>query len=405
MTPAAGPPQRPRRGRPGSPSAGDLAVVAAVAAVGGGMAFLGASAGGHPQPWLPAAIAVTEAVPLLWRRQAPVVVLTATLTVFMVGAVAADAAPAPMLGTLIAAYTVGSTTARRTAIISAVVAGLAAPLITVGLFGAPFPWTISLTGEEAHLLDAVLGALFGIWAATLLGAYVGTRRAYVAELAARAARLEREREERAERAVIEERGRIARELHDVAAHHLSGIALQAAALDRTVPEDASRIRTMVADIRTESGTALSAMRRLIDVLRDDDTDGRAPQPSLDDLQHLVERARADGIAVTVDAPAQTPRLPRDVELAAYRIIQEALTNVRRHAAGADTAITLRTRGDHLDIEVVDDGTRDDGSVDVEPGHGLLGMRERAALLGGSLVAGPRRDGPGWRVRASLPKEE
>ncbi len=403
MTPAAGPLQRPRRGRRGSSTAGDLAVVAVAASVGGAMALLGATAAGHPQPWAPSLVAVTEAVPLLWRRRAPVAVLTTTLTLFVVGAVVMDAAPAPMLGTLIAAYTVGSTTARRTAIMSAVVAGPVAPLLTVGLFGAPFPWTVSLTGEEAHLLDAVLGSLFGIWAATLLGAYVGTRRAYVAELAARAERLEREREERAERAVIEERGRIARELHDVAAHHLSGIALQAAALDRTVPEDAPRIRTMVNDIRTESATALSAMRRLIDVLRDDDTDGRAPQPSLDDLEHLVDRARADGIDVTVDAPAQPPRLPRDVELAAYRIIQEALTNVRRHADGAATAITLHPRDDHLDIEVVDDGACELGSDDVEPGHGLLGMRERAALLGGSLVAGPRRDAPGWRVRASLPR--
>ncbi len=366
------------------------------------MAFLGASAGGHPQPWLLCAFAVAEAVPLLWRRRAPVAVMAATLTVFMVGVFVTEAAPAPMLGSLIAAYTVGTSASRRTAAASALVAGFVPPLLTVALLDAPFPWTISVTGEEPHLLDAVLGSLFGIWAATLLGAYVGTRRAYVGELAARAERLEREREERAERAVVEERSRIARELHDVAAHHLSGIALQAAALDRTLPQDAPRMRTMVDDIRTESATALSAMRRLIDVLRQDDSDGRAPQPTLDDLERLIERARADGVDVTIEGLARPPGLPRDVDLAAYRIIQEALTNVRRHADGASTAITVREGDDGLDIEVVDDGAATIGSDDVEPGHGLLGMRERAALLGGSLVAGPRRDGPGWRVRATLP---
>jgi signal transduction histidine kinase len=406
VTALLAPPTRPRRGRR-TTTAGDLAVVGLAASVGGVMAYFGASAGGHPQPWLLSVVAVAEAAPLVWRRRAPVAVLVTTVTVFMLGAVATDAAPAPMFGSLIAAYTVGSSTSRRTAAISALAAGLVPPLITAGWLGAPFPWTISVTGQEPHLLDAVLGSVFAIWGATLLGAYVGTRRAYVAELAARAEHLEREREERAERAVVEERNRIARELHDVAAHHLSGIALQAAALDRTLPHDAQPARTMVDDIRTESATALTAMRRLIDVLRHDDTDGRAPQPTLGDLEDLAERAQADGIDVTIEDLARPARLPRDVDLAAYRIIQEALTNVRRHADGASTAITVRERDDLLDLEVIDDGTGN-GNVapgDVEPGHGLLGMRERAALLGGSLVAGPRRDGPGWRVRATLPIEE
>lgn len=394
----------PRQGRYGT-TAGDLAVAVVAALVGGVMAYLGANAGGYSQPWLPGVVAATEAVPLLWRRRAPVPVLVGTLAVFIVGAVVTDVAPAPMLGTLVAAYTVGTSTTRSVATAVAVVAGLAPPLVTAGLLGGPFPWTISVTGDEPHLLDAVLGSVAAIWGATLLGAYVGTRRAYVAELAARAERLEREREQRAERAVVEERNRIARELHDVAAHHLSGIALQASALDRTLPPDAGSTRAMVDDIRTESTTALTAMRRLIDVLRTDDADGRSPQPTLDDLGQLVERARADGIDVTVDGDATRPDLPREVELAAYRIVQESLTNVRRHADGARTKVALRDRDGHLDLEVVDDGAARSAPTDVEPGHGLLGMRERAALLGGTLEAGPRRDGTGWRVSASLPTGE
>jgi signal transduction histidine kinase len=282
---------------------------------------------------------------------------------------------------------------------AAAVAGFGVPAVSRGLLDAPFPLSMSITATPGHLLDASLGSILGVGGATLIGAYVRTRRAYVSELADRARRLEREREERAERAVEQERARIARELHDVAAHHLSGIALQATALDRVVDRDPGQARGLAAEIRSESSTALAAMRRLVTVLRADDTDGRAPQPGLDDLHHLIARRRDDGASIGFELEERDGLEPPEVELAAYRIVQEALTNARRHAPEAHVAVHVRRLRDGLELEIVDEGL---AAGPAEPGHGMLGMHERVGLLGGTFTAGPRSDAPGWRVHAYLP---
>jgi signal transduction histidine kinase len=386
----------------GRPAASDLTLAGIVAALGAAMAFTAAAARGFDVPALPAVVAIAEAVPLVWRRRAPVLVLAVTVGLFLVGVVLATAATTPFLGALVAAYTVGGRCRRRTAAVATAMVGVGTPLVTVGLLETSFPLTVSVTATPDHLLDALLGSVLGVAGAGLLGAYVGTRRAYVSELAERARRLAREREERAERAVIEERARIARELHDVAAHHLSGIALQASALARTVERDPAEARSLADSIRTESTTALAAMRRLVEVLRGGDAGGRSPQPTLDDLTQLVERARDDGLGVELVIEGPTEDLPRDVELAAFRVVQESLTNVRRHAPGADTHVHLVGGEERLRIEITDDGSDDGPPATNGDGHGLIGMRERVALLGGRLTAGPRDDADGWRLEADLP---
>ena len=387
-----------------SPAGSDLALAGTLAAVGAALTVAVASAQNVDSLVVPAAFVVMEIAPLAWRRRAPVVVLGVTVAVFAVGAWVTAIAHTPLLGPLVAAYTVGSRCRRGVAATAAVAAGLGMPLVGVGLLGTPFPLTFSVTPPPELLLDAVIGSVLGIGGAALLGAYVGTRRAYVAELADRARRLEREREERAERAVSEERARIARELHDLAAHHLYGIALQASALTRTLDRDPAQARSLVDDIRASSSTALTAMRRMVSLLRADDTDGLAPQPSLDDIPQLVERARVEGTDVALETADPDRSLPREVGLAAYRIVQESLTNARRHAPGAAVIVRLHPTDDALRVEVADDGPAA-GDTAVDDGYGLIGMRERVSLLGGELVAGPRHDGHGWRVCAVLPTDQ
>lgn len=381
---------------------GDAGLAVAVALLGAVMGYLATTTQGYEAPWIAAALGFAEATPLVWRRRAPLAVLAATVIVFLVGAGLTGVAATPMIGPLVASYTVGVRCSRRAAAAAGSTVVLAAPLLGLGLLDASFPLTVSLTAEPERLTDALLGSFLGFGGATLLGAYVGTRRAYVSELAERAERLEREREARAERAVMDERARIARELHDVAAHHLSGITLQASALDRTLDRDPAEARALAHEIRRESSTALTAMRRLVDILRDDDGDGRAPQPGLGDVASLVERLRRDGADVELHLDVAVDEVPREVGLGAYRVIQESLTNVRRHTEGASATVTVRGTKDGLCVRVRDDG-RGAGSPTWDArGHGLLGMRERVELLGGDFAAGPQSDGPGWCVQADVP---
>lgn len=212
--------------------------------------------------------------------------------------------------------------------------------------------------------------------------------------------------------MLEERARIARELHDVAAHHLSGLVLQAGALERTLARDPEKAAHLAQEVREGGAQALASMRRLVGLLRaaDDEPAARGSQPTLADLDELLDRARGDGLTVSLTRDRDThlrrvrDQVSDEVELATYRIVQEALSNTRRHAAGADVSISLARRDGYLDIDVVDDGgaasspiasSRDNG------GHGLIGMRERVNLLGGSLDVGPRQP-RGWRVHACIP---
>jgi signal transduction histidine kinase len=244
-------------------------------------------------------------------------------------------------------------------------------------------------------------ALFG--AAWVLGDNLRQRRQRERELVQRAEQLQNEQEERAQRAVAEERGRIARDLHDVVAHAVSVIVLQAGAARRIATEQPDRARDALVAIEALGREAAADMRRLVGILRrpQDPVGDTELQPSLTRLDMLADRVRAAGLEVRVRIEGEPRALPPGVELSAYRIVQEALTNTLRHAHAERADVILRYLADELELEVSDNGP---GSDPVKAGgHGLIGMRERAAIFGGHVEAGPR-PGVGFRVRVLLPLE-
>ncbi|WP_454858323.1 sensor histidine kinase [Promicromonospora soli] len=235
------------------------------------------------------------------------------------------------------------------------------------------------------------------WLVAVIVGVTRNRRAYLAEAAARAQAAEQRVEEEARRRATEERLRIAREVHDVLGHHLSLINVQAsAALHRPDPERSEQALTA---IKQASKETLRELRTTLGVLRQDGEAPTTPVPGLDRLGDLVAGAEASGLEVRTEL-AEARRLPAEVDLAAYRIVQEALTNVARHAAAS--AVVVRVRPDDGDVlvEIEDDGT----AAPAEPGNGIRGMAERARALGGSLTTGLRPDG-GFRVSARLPVGE
>jgi signal transduction histidine kinase len=210
-------------------------------------------------------------------------------------------------------------------------------------------------------------------------------------------------EEGARRAAGEERARIARELHDVIAHSVSVIVVQAGAADDVFDSRPDQARTALRSIERAGRDALRELRRLLGAVRPEGTaDGTQPQPGLDQLDQLAEPLRRSGLKVVVRSEGPAARLPASVDLYAYRIVQEALTNTLRHADATCAEVTVRYGADAVELEVRDDG-RSTGGSDGD-GHGIVGMRERAALLGGTLEAGPLPRG-GYRVHARLPLED
>ena len=219
------------------------------------------------------------------------------------------------------------------------------------------------------------------------------------ESTARAVAAEVSAAEQALAAVVEERTRIARELHDIVAHSVSTMVVQAGAAEQVVDDDPEFARRALGTIRSTGTAALSEMRRVVAMLRDVDEPGAlAPQPGLDAVPALVDEVRATGLAAELVVSGERRDLPAGVDLAAYRIVQEALTNVRRHANASVVEVALTYGAADLRIEVADDGV---GSTDPTGGHGLVGMRERAALYGGQVEAATR-NGTGFVVRAVLP---
>jgi signal transduction histidine kinase len=236
----------------------------------------------------------------------------------------------------------------------------------------------------------------------LAGVVVRTRRSNTERLAVQ------ERRHEGERALLEERQRIARELHDVVAHHMSVIAIQAEAGPYKVQDPPKELVESFAEIRASALSGLKELRRVLGVLRSDTPD-TAPQPGLDDLQELLESARSAGLTVTTGTSGTARPLPAGVDLSAYRIVQEALSNAMRHAPGAAVQVKLYYGDAALVVEVRNDhcppGTRASGEQDRVPaeggGHGIIGMRERATMLGGHLQAGPTEKGE-FLVTAALP---
>jgi signal transduction histidine kinase len=234
-------------------------------------------------------------------------------------------------------------------------------------------------------------------AAWLLGDNLRTRRAYLRELEARAERLEREQEESARRAAAEEQARIARELHDVLAHNVSVMVVQAAAADDVFDQQPERAREALRAIERTGRSALTELRRLLGSVRQTGTEF-APQPGLAGLDVLVEGVRAAGLPVELEVEGKLDDLPAGLDLSAYRIVQEALTNAIKHADASLARVRVCRTADGVQLEVVDDGAGPSGNG---RGQGLIGMRERASLLGGEVEAGPQPGG-GFRVKATLP---
>jgi signal transduction histidine kinase len=241
---------------------------------------------------------------------------------------------------------------------------------------------------------------FLILAPTWLAGTAMRRREQRAEASeARADRLELEQEE----SLRAERARIARELHDVVTHAVSVMVLQTGAARQIMPQDERRSQALLESVESSGRSALEELRRLLGLLSDDDGDAPlAPQPSVSDIPSLIEHVRQAGVAVDLRVEGEPRSISGGVSVAAYRIVQEALTNVLRHADSSPTQVVLRWTGRALELEIVDQGPRHNGlAPDAPPGRGLVGMRERAAMYGGTLDAHPGPD-RGYVVRARIP---
>jgi len=331
-------------------------------------------------------IGVAAVLPLLARRRWPFAALAAVLAVAVTSPV--DAQFAFPIAAMI--YTIGSLRSWKATFAAA--ASVIATGLAYQLAGGPDLSTGDLVGTG--LLCAVTGGT---------GLYAGSRRASFDALSERAERLDRERELLAERAVAQERLRIAQELHDVVAHNVSLIVVQAQALGATVRDE--RVAEATDGIAELGRQAMAEMHRTLKLLRagEDEAAGRAPQPGLADLEGLLERSRSVGLPVALAVEGEPRPLAPGVDLSAYRILQEALTNVVKHAGPVPTTVTLGYRGEALELTVTDSGYRDTTAA-APGGHGLVGMRERAALFGGTLTAAPR-NGHGFEVHARLPYGE
>jgi signal transduction histidine kinase len=341
----------------------------------------------HEQPlYVLVGIAATAA--LWWRRDHPIEVLAAVL---LIGLGLKDEVIV-QLEAAVVLYQVAATRPPR--IIAACVAAMLGAVVV--------HW--ELWGAHGDLAGILLGSavLCGVFVAFGLG--VASRRANTNALRERAERLDRERELLAEQAVQDERVRIARELHDVVAHNVSLMVVQAQALGATVKEpQVLEITTAIADLGRQ---AMTEMHRTLELLRErDHAPGRAPRPGLGNLDKLVEQSRDAGLEVDLAVDGAPRPLSQSLDLSAFRIVQEALTNVRKHAAGASTYVTVAYSPAALELTIRNGGGAGAPSTNGAGGHGLTGMRERVALFGGTLEAGPRSGGEGFEVHALLPYGE
>ncbi|HEV7677015.1 MAG TPA: sensor histidine kinase [Candidatus Dormibacteraeota bacterium] len=338
-------------------------------------------------------LALMGSLPIVARRRWPLAVLGAVELAVALHLVAVDTnLRAGVLGLAIAVYTVAAHLPREVSLKAAVTVAGINTVIFIVLFA------VGRSGAMPNLFMLTV-LVAGSWA---LGDNIGTRRAYLATLEERAARLEREQQESSERAVLDERSRIARELHDVVAHHVSAIAVQAGAAEEIAEQDPRRAREVLGTIQSTSRQALAEMRALVGVLRDEPGEqSLAPQPGLAQLDRLVAQTRAAGLAVQVHVEGDARPLPEALDLSAFRVVQEALTNTLKHAGAASAEVIVRYGDADLELIVSDDGSGNGGPPDAGAGRGLVGMRERVALFHGRLDVG-RAPGGGFRVHARLP---
>jgi signal transduction histidine kinase len=333
-------------------------------------------------------LAVATALPYYFRRRAPLPVLViSTLPVLALCAYEYPTGAAPTV-LLVGTYTVAAYCDQRQRAIGAIYMVLA--LTFVAVVGTP-----DLDGVGVALNYAIFAAAF------FFGSTIRNRRLYTDQLEQRAALAEREREEEAKRAVSDERLRIAQELHDVVAHSMGVIAVQAGVGAHVIDKDPAEAKKALEAISTTSRGTLVEIRRILGVLREDDNAQYQPAPGLANLDWIVRDMASAGIEVDVTVQGgEDCELPPGVDLTAFRIVQEALTNVLKHAGPAKASVLVAYEPEALRLEIVDDGRGVNGRAS-GGGHGLLGMRERVGVYGGAFEAGPRAGG-GFKVAVRLP---
>jgi signal transduction histidine kinase len=326
-------------------------------------------------------------LPFFVRRRYPLVTGMVSIAALVVLATTGYQSNIQVQMLVVTAYTFGSHCNSRQRVIG--LTWLAIGMLTAAIIGIP---------DTANANIATTAVLyFGVY---FFGSTLRNRRLYMEQLEERAASAERERDEQSKRAVADERLRIAQDLHDVVAHSMGVIAVQAGVGAHVIDTDPAEAKKSLDAIARTSRITLAEIRRMLDVLRADSGAEYAPAPGLADLGRLVHDVAATGLDVDVAFDGSATQIPPGVDFTAYRIVQEALTNVLKHAGPAHAHVLLHYEPSALGIEVVDDGRGVNGRA--QPGgHGLIGMRERVGVYGGSFEAGPRTGG-GFRVAVRLP---
>jgi signal transduction histidine kinase len=343
-----------------------------------------------PDVWAYALIGL-QTLPLIWRRRFPVTVLTLTIAGFIVdrglnypGTLAAG-------GMAFAIYTIGAQLEPKRSLL---MGGVAIDIV--------LGWTlVGVFVYDVEPLSLVTAAAF-LGLPLLVGREAYHRQRRMVELEARAIRAEHEREQRAIEAVSNERRRISRELHDVVAHEITVMTLQAAGARRVIDEDKEKAAEAMESAEAAGHRALTEMRRLLGMLRTQDPRNMTPQPGLASLEALVEQMELAGLPIELSIKGTPEPLPAGLDLNVYRIIQESLTNTAKHGGpNVRARVSLTYDPGQLNVEVVDDGRGAAAWDQPGGGQGIVGMHERATLLKASLTAGPRSGG-GYRVAAKIP---
>lgn len=337
-----------------------------------------------PADWPAYLLTTLVNVPLVWRRRAPVWVMFGVMAAGSVYRLSLDGPGQPLpYAALIAVYTIALLSSARVRLVMGVV-------VTVAIVGS-----VALNTTTAKEL---LFALFVFGAAVTLGRLQATRQAYTAAVEDRAAQLERANRIEAEQAAARERARIAREMHDILSHAVSLMIVQAEAGPVAVRRAPARAEAAFEAIAETGRDAMAQLRTMLGVLRTEEAAPRAPQPGIGALPALLDRVRASGVRVSYERTGEVRELPAALEATVHRVVQEALTNVVKHAAASAVEVALEYGARALTVRVTDDGR---GTGPSSGGHGLIGIRERAAAHGGTAEAGPVPGGRGFSVRVVL----
>ncbi len=341
-------------------------------------------------------LAAAFTVPLLVRHRFAVAVLVTVVASAWLQFELGGGLGQPFFAVLLALYAVGAHVSHPFTLVGPAAVVLLAVVADIPRLRDGAPW------------DEVVPAWFillGVWG---LGRWVRRRTYAAVALTERAEEAERSRHEQAERAVAEERARIARELHDLVAHSMGVIVIQAQGAQRALDSSPDQTREALCAIETAGRGGLAEMRRLLGLLTDGGADpGTVPQPTLHEIPELVARLRATGMPVDLRVEGAVRSLPAGIELTGYRIVQEATTNVLKHAGRVRVDVRLRYEPDWFDVVVTDRGPADSRQPvngHDSGSHGLMGMRERVSLYGGTLETGPRKGQSGFSVHARIPLE-